>query len=87
MILAYFSYLVCGILVPSAVIPKEDHLWLSTKISDAVFSYAMLPSPQSISWPYMGAVNNSNMVCSDYFVVDDVVYMGTVNNSKIHNIC
>ena len=29
----------------------------------------------------MGAVNNRNdMVCSDYFVVDNMVYMGTVNN-------
>ena len=27
------------------------------------------------------------MVCSDCFVVDNVVYMGTVNNSKTHIAC
>ena len=34
----------------------------------------------------MGTVNNAkDMVCSDYFLVDNVVYMGTVNNSN--NMC
>ena len=27
----------------------------------------------------MGAVNNSNMICSDSLVVDNMVYMGTVS--------
>ena len=51
----------------------------------------MLPSPLKEAVAEPTAVNNSNkiaMVCSDYFVTENMVYMGAVNNNnKIAMVC
>ena len=68
-------------LLSTVTMSKGDHSF--TKTSAVVFSCAMLQviAKEGVADPTWVQSNSNKMVCSDYFVVDPMVYKSTVNNT------
>ena len=84
---AQFCCLICEILVPGKLLPslKEAVAVSSTKTSAvwlAEFSCATLTKSLKEAVADPTWIQSTIIVCANFYVLDNVVYMGTVNNSN-----